>query len=89
MDFLCAAPGVTGETNTVERELPGVGVYHSKSGVQLRFKKINAATNGRPSNRRYNQYEIDIGLQGGTDAIPKDCRNHAEIWHTLTSQYDA
>ena len=82
-------PGVTGETNTGGNiGTAGVGVYHSKSGVQLRFKKINAATNGRilVTDDTTNN-EIDIGLQGGTDGQFLKTVGTTPTWSSLSSQY--
>ena len=82
-------PGVTGETNTGGNiGTAGVGVYHSKSGVQLRFKKINAAANGRILvTDDITNNEIDIGLQAGTDGQFLKTVGTTPTWSTLTSQY--
>ena len=66
----------------------GVGPYLSKSGVTLRFKKINAAPNGRivvtddvPNN------EIDLAIQGGTEGQFLKTVGGVPTWSSLTSQY--
>ena len=66
----------------------GVGPYLSKSGVTLRFKKINGATNGRiaVTDDTANN-EIDIGIQGGTDGQFLKTVGTTPTWSTLTSQY--
>lgn len=82
-------PGVTGETNTGGNiGTAGVGVYHSKSGVQLRFKKINATANGRIAvTDDTTNNEIDIGIQGGTDGQFLKTVGTTPTWSTLTSAY--
>ena len=85
------AAAATGETNTGGNiGTAGVGVYHSKSGVQLRFKKINAATNGRITvTDDTTNNEIDIGITGGTDGQFLKTVGTTPTWSTLTSQYGA
>lgn len=66
----------------------GVGPYLSKSGVTLRFKKINAAPNGRIAvTDDTTNNEIDIGIQGGTDGQFLKTVGTTPTWSTLSSQY--
>jgi hypothetical protein len=78
-----------GETNTAANlGTAGVGVYHSKSGVQFRFKKINSATNGRITiTDDTTNNEIDIGITGGTDGQFLKTVGTTPTWSTLSSQY--
>jgi hypothetical protein len=83
------ASAASGEVNVGSNiGTAGVGVYHSKSGLSLRFKKINAATNGRITvTDDTTNNEIDIGITGGTDGQFLKTVGTTPTWTTLTSQY--
>jgi hypothetical protein len=78
-----------GETNTAANlGTAGVGVYHSKSGVQFRFKKINSATNGRITiTDDTTNNEIDLGITPGTDGQFLKTVGTTPTWSTLTSAF--
>ena len=78
-----------GETNTAANlGTAGIGVYHSKSGVQFRFKKINSAVNGRITvTDDTTNNEIDLGITPGTDGQFLKTVGTTPTWSTLSSQY--
>jgi hypothetical protein len=90
LEWVSPAAG-TGEVNTGSNiGTAGVGPYHSKSGLVLRFKKINAAPNGRITvTDDTTNNEIDIGIQGGTDGQFLKTVGTTPTWSTLSSQYGA
>ena len=69
LEWVSAPGGGTGETNTASNVgTAGVGVFKLKSGVNLQFKKINAASGGLVAvTDDTTNSEIDLNITGGTN----------------------
>ena len=88
LEWVAAAAG-GGEVNTgLNIGTAGVGIYKNKSGVNLQFKKLNTATNGRITvTDDVANNEVDLAITGGTDGQFLKTVGTTPTWSTLTSAF--
>jgi len=67
--------GTGGETNTASNcGLAGTGLYHDKSGVDLRFKNINPASSLVTITDNPTNHTVDIGIDSETTLTDSDAK---------------